>query len=105
MSQFNFRTVNAFSTLREVIEVLKRAMLGGLNCTGTVTLTANAGTTTIQDKRISSQSAVVLTPTTANAAGALATTYASTITPGDSFVLTHTNNAQADKTFNYAILG
>ena len=42
---------------------------------GTVTLTANAASTTITDARISYRSPVVLIPVTANAAAAVVTTY------------------------------
>jgi hypothetical protein len=47
---------------------------------------------------------ILLSPTTANAAAALATTYVSAVTQG-SFTLTHANNAQTDKTFGYVALG
>ena len=92
------------SFIRSVASVVNRMNQGGLNNTGSVTLTVSAATTTITDARISVNSAVVLFPTTANAAAAIGTTYASTRNNG-SVVLTHTNNAQTDKTFTYAILG
>ena len=73
---------------------------------GTVTLTANAASTTITDARISYRSPVVLIPVTANAAAAVATTYyANTSRVNGSLVLTHANNAQTDRTFQYAVMG
>jgi hypothetical protein len=45
-----------------------------------------------------------LTPTTANAASAIAATYISTITNG-SFIITHASSASVDRTFRYALLG
>jgi hypothetical protein len=49
---------------------------------------------------------VFLSPQTANAAAALATTYvqAADITK-QQFVITHANNAQTDKTFGWVVLG
>lgn len=77
---------------------------GHLSNTGTVTLTANAATTTVTDSRVSLNSVPVLQAATANAASAVAATYISTVTNG-SFTITHANNATADRTFKYALLG
>ena len=72
--------------------------------TGTVTLAANAATTTLTDDRISYDSPILLQPTTSNAAAALATTYISeTGRKNGSATITHANNAQTDKTFRYFI--
>ena len=71
---------------------------------GTVTLTANAASTTLTDYRITASSVISLMPTTANAAGAIATTYIGTTAIG-SATITHANNAQVDKTFRYSIIG
>jgi hypothetical protein len=71
---------------------------------GSVTLTANAASTTVLDARFQSSQSVVLCPMTANAAAAVATTYVSSRTTG-SFVLTHANNAQVDRTFEYVFIG
>lgn len=72
--------------------------------TGTVTLTANAASTTLTDTRLTASSCISLMPTTANAAGALATTYIGTRAIG-SATITHANNAQVDKTFAYSVIG
>lgn len=77
---------------------------GRSNAVGSVTLTAGAATTTVTAPNCSVSSAVLLFPTTANAAAIVAATYVSTISNG-SFVVTHTNNANADKTFLWAALG
>jgi hypothetical protein len=70
--------------------------------TGTVTLTANAASTVLTDDRIGYDSAILLQPTTANAAAALATTYISeTGRVNGAVTITHANNAQSDKTFRY----
>ena len=80
-------------------------MDGKINSTGTVTLTASVATTTVTDFRIGADTVVLLSPTTANAAAALGTTYHSSTTAGTSFVLTHANNAQTDRDFRYTLLG
>ena len=72
--------------------------------TGTLTLTANAASTTLTDDRITASSVISLMPTTANAAAALATSYVGTRAIG-SATITHANNAQADKTFAYIVTG
>lgn len=92
--------------VRKCAEVVNLAMNGKINTTGTVTLTANAATTTITDSRIGRTTKVFLVPTTANAANALATTYQTFPNASvESAVLNHANNAQTDRTFAYALLG
>lgn len=90
--------------LSRIANVLNNMLQGKLNNTSTVTLTANAATTTLTDSRIGANSIICLMPTTANAAAALATTYFDTFANG-SCVINHANNAQADKTFGLTITG
>jgi predicted transcriptional regulator len=73
---------------------------------GSFTLTANVGTTTVNDARFESHQSLVYSPTTANASAEIGagTIYTSTKNKG-SFVLTHANNAQTDRTFDYVIVG
>src|SRR3990167_2883115 len=92
--------------IHEVAGIVNSLRDGKINSTGTVTLTANAATTTLSDRRIGRTTKVVLVPTTANAAAAFATTYptypnAST----EAAVINHANNAQTDKTFAYVLHG
>jgi len=79
---------------------------GRSNATGTVTLTVSATSTTVTDQNCAVGTVPILVPTTADAAAALSTTYipAATILNG-SFVITHANNSQADRTFLYAFQG
>jgi len=85
-------------------DAINNILRGKLNITGEVTLTASSATTTLTDPRIGSGSVIVMQPTTANAAGALSGLYFGT--PGDGTItINHANNAQADKTFRYAIIG
>ncbi len=86
--------------------VLNTTQLGKLNCTGSVTLVTSAATTTVTDTRIGDASVIDFMPTTANAAGEIATMYVSSRDPDNNqFVITHANNAQADRTFAYSIIG
>jgi hypothetical protein len=94
---------------REVAVAVNQALAGKLNCIDTVTLTAGAASTTVSDPRIGSNTAIILFPQTANAAAEFGngTLY---IAPGNytlktSFVITHANNAQTDRTYSVAILG
>lgn len=85
---------------RTINELLK----GRANNVGEVTLEASATTTATTDTRILSQMKIVLSPRTANAAAALTNVYISAVADG-SFTLTHANNAQTDRTFDYIIHG
>jgi len=104
-----------FSNLSEVASYLRRQWdalqsmrKGKLECVTTLTLAANAATTTITDIRLSPQSVVVFDPKTVNAATELAagTLYVLTANRGDgSWTVTHANNAQTDRDFQVAIIG
>ncbi len=85
-------------------QVLTLCMSGKLNILGSVTLTANSATTTLSDDLISDSSALFFTPRTANAAAGLTALYYNDPTAG-SVVLNHANNAQADRTYDYAVIG
>jgi len=83
---------------------INNILRGKLNNTGTVTLTASSATSTLTDIRIGKDSVIFLQPTTANAAGEVATLYLGT--PGDGTVtINHANNSQTDRTFKYTIIG
>lgn len=90
--------------LRILADRINLLINGRSNAVGTVTLTANAASTTLTDARISVDSCIALMPTTSNAAGAKATTYIATLGKGTA-TITHANNAQTDRTFRYAIQG
>lgn len=77
---------------------------GRSNATGSCTLRASQTTTTVIAQNCGTGSVVFLSPLTANAAGALGTTYVSSVLAG-SFILTHASNAQVDKTFGFICLG
>ena len=92
--------------IRLVAQAVNRIDDGSINATGTITLTINVASSTLSDRRIGKQTKVILVPTTANAAGELATLYQTlpNATEGQA-VLNHANNAQADRTFGYVLAG
>lgn len=84
-------------------QVLTLCMGGKLNILGSVTLTANSATTTLNDDLIDDSSALFFAPRTANAK-AEGIPYYNDPTQG-SVVLNHANNAQTDRTYDYAVIG
>jgi len=100
------RLPQAGATPRQVAEVVNRALDGGINATGSVTLTASAASTAVTDKRLSATSYFGLMPTTANASAEVGngTIYVSA-QGKQTLTLTHANNSQSDRTYRYVILG
>lgn len=99
---------NPLEWLRQTKNVVNGLMQGKSNNYGTVTLTANAGSTTVTESsgRISSTAVILFMPTTSNAAIAAQTMYVSSTSPlSNTFTITHANNAQTDKTFRYVLIG
>lgn len=79
---------------------------GRSNATGTLTLAAGTTTTVVTDNKFESSMVVLLQPTTANAAGALSTTYITDANKGKgTFTVTHANAATTDRTFRYVRIG
>lgn len=101
---FQTLPVEGTSDARQVALVVRNAMDGKINATGTVTLTASSATTVVTDNRAGGDSVVLFMPTTANAAAEVPTMYVSARAK-QSFTITHANNAQTDRTFSYVILG
>lgn len=93
-------------TPRDVAQAVNSILQGKINSVGTVTLTAGAGTTTVNNPLVTANSFIDFRPQTANAAAiALPYVLKANITEGTSYVITHANDANADKTFVVAILG
>jgi len=88
---------------RELAQAINRVISGQMDNYGAVTLTVSATTTVVTDARMSVDGNVLLMPTTANAAGAITTTYVSARDNG-SFTLTHASAASTDRTFGYVII-
>lgn len=75
---------------------------GKTDAYGSVTLAQLSATTVVTDERVSAASIINFMPTTANAATEIATMYVSS--RGDkTFTITHANNAQSDRTFEYVV--
>lgn len=91
---------------RQVAAVVNRLNLGKLNCTGAATLAANQPATLVSDPRAGGDSFIAFMPVTANAAAEVAggAMYVSGRTRG-AFTLAHANNALADRSFVYLIIG
>lgn len=89
--------------ITRVQQTINEMLKGRGNQTGTVTLTANAATTTLTDNLLTADSVVVFMPTTANAAAEIGAggMYVSARNNG-SFTITHANNAQTDRVFYYS---
>lgn len=91
---------------RRIVQGVRELFQGRSNAVGSVTLTENTTTTTVDFLNVGPDSKVFLMPTTANAAiefggGSL---HVSSVASG-SFVLTHANAASTDRTFFYVCLG
>ena len=87
-----------------IVDAINNILKGKLNNGGELTLTANSATSTLTDIRIGIDSVILIQPTTANAAAALANVYFGT--PGDGTVtVNHANNAQTDRSFRYVVIG
>lgn len=87
-----------------IVDTVNQLVDGRSNNVGKVTLNVGAATTSVTFGTVSVSSCIVLCPLTADAAAAIPTTFISTILNG-SFIITHANNAQADRTFLFAAIG
>jgi hypothetical protein len=92
------------ATLEIVIDFVNRLMIGRLNATRDVTLTASATTTTLTDSRLGPNSFIGFMPQTANAKTALANIYVTGRTKG-SATINHASSANTDQTFTVLIVG
>lgn len=93
-----------------VSAVVNNIMNGKTNNTASITLTASSATTTVTlaEGRLGEDTIILFMPTTANAATELASgnMYVSARSVADNqFTITHTNDANNDKTFNYIMVG
>ncbi len=90
---------------RETANVVNLLVDGKINAAGEVTLGASAASTTVTDYRVGSESVIVFTPTTANAAAEQGGTMFLSARAKQSFTITHANNSQTDRTFIYIVIG
>ncbi len=85
---------------------LQQLAAGRSNATGTVTLVANAASTTVTDNNCAAGSVPILVPTTAHASAEFGngTFYVSAVV-NKSFPIAHADNSQTDRIFLYAFIG
>ena len=91
-----------------VVAALRQLIAGRSNAAGTVTLSPNATSTTVAAPNCAASSEIFLFPRSANAAAEVknGTLYVAASTVANkSFVITHANNAQTDRTFSYLAIG
>jgi len=81
-----------------------QVLRGKVNVTNSITLTANATTTTLTDERIGYGTFIDLMPMTANAATAKAGVYYTNLKKG-SATINHANSANVDQTFTVLLMG
>jgi hypothetical protein len=89
---------------RKIADVIFQLLNGKTNNHGTITLTASAGSTAVTFDKAGVNSVVSLSPTTANAAAAVGTTYISA-KGKKTFTLSHANNGQTDRIFDFVVTG
>lgn len=89
---------------RQLAQAIALVMAGKMNSTGQITLAVSATTTTVIDSRIGASTWIGLSPLTADAAGAIGTTYVSAQQKGQA-TLTHANASSADRTFALLFIG
>lgn len=91
---------------QRIVDAIIQLIEGRSNAVGDITLTPGATSTVVSFPNVSTDARVFLFPQTANAAAAMATTY---IKKADIdrgvFVITHANNAQADRDFSFLCIG
>lgn len=90
--------------ISRLVQMLEQILHGRTRNQAAITLTANVTTTAVNNPAFESHQTVVLSPLTANAAGAIATTYVSARTKGQ-FTLTHANAATTDRSFEFIFVG
>ena len=115
MANSEYPSVNNYipdhvSLFKRLINVVRGIMEGKTNNTNVVTLTASSATTTITLPvgDLGPNTTILFMPLSANAATEFGagTIYVSSINALTGvFVITHVNNAQTDRTFNYALIG
>lgn len=111
MSDFNYPVVREnqalnLDFLRNVTRVVNNIMRGKTNNKSTVTLNASSTSTVVTDVNVGGDSIIVFMPTTANAALEFTNGGMYVSSTGDqTFTITHVNNAQVDRTFDYVVIG
>jgi hypothetical protein len=90
--------------LRRIVAVVIGVLAGKLNATTSVTLDANATTTTLTDSRIGGGSFFAFSPRSVSAVDGMATLYVSAKDKGTA-TLTHDSTTDVDRTYDVLIIG
>jgi hypothetical protein len=91
-------------TPRDVAQAVNLLIDGKTNARGSFTLATGTTTTTVTDLRAGEDSIINFTPITANAAAEIgAGGMFVSARNNNSFVITHANNSQADRSYIYSI--
>ena len=89
---------------RQCAITINNVMDGKINSTGSITLSASATTTTLNDARIGLNSVILFMPQTANARTALNTLFVTSRASG-SATLNHSSSTNTDQNLSYVIIG
>lgn len=98
--------LTVFAGLKDVVLTVMGIMRGEQNNSGSFTLTASATSTVVSHPNVGIGKKITFSPSTANAAAALATTYIpiATIVKGG-FTVQHANTGTSDRTFAFEVTG
>jgi hypothetical protein len=99
-----FQVATTEKNPRNFAMAIQQLYQGRSSATGTVTLAAGATSTVVAAPNCGTQSFVWLSPMTADAAAAVASTFISSVGQG-MFTISHASAASTDRTFAYVALG
>jgi len=86
--------------------VVRNIMLGKTNNKGAVTITASQATTVVSDVNATGESIILFMPITANASAEVGAGGMYISSRGkQTFTITHANNTQTDRNFEYIVVG
>lgn len=105
MPTTSFSVLTAFSSPRQISDVVNNVMRGKLNNTNEINLTASQTTTTVTDYNVGDTSVILFMPTNADGATELASgsMYVSAQTKNQ-FTITHSNSTTT-RSFKYCVIG
>jgi len=92
--------------LTKINQAIEQIDQGRLNCSGFFTLAASATTTTVAAPTVAPGTPIKFSPTTADAAAALSTTFIldANVAAG-SFIVSHASAGSTDRTFSWVAIG
>lgn len=91
-----------------IAQAVQNILNGKINTVNEFTMTASASTTVVKDRRVGTNSVILVTPTTENAGGEVGFYFTSIGEPSGgipSFTVNHATDSRSDRTFKYCILG